>query len=117
MSADRLLFDDPVGASSDDSVERVLQCLTTSGTTCVAWNSQFQARAEDIVLVFLNSSDAEDLDRVVAIGRRHPDRVLALLLPDAGEPTLHTSIRLLRAGAGDVIAANAPTETAGLVEA
>jgi transcriptional regulator with GAF, ATPase, and Fis domain len=117
MSADRLLFDCSVAASSDDSVERVLQRLTASGTTCVAWNSQLQARAEDIVLVFLNSSDAEALDHVVAIGRRHPDRVLALLLPDAGEPTLRTSIRLLRAGAGDVIAVDSPTATAALVEA
>lgn len=117
MAVDRLFYDSSVLSSSCESVERVLRCLGAGGTTCVAWAAPVQCKAEETVLLFLDSSRPESFDRVVALGRRHPDRVLVVLLQEAGEPSLRVAMRLLAAGAGDVITLDSPGGTAERVEA
>jgi transcriptional regulator with GAF, ATPase, and Fis domain len=117
MSVHRLFYDHAALSSPDESVQHLLRCVGAGGTTCVAWAAHAQSNAEESVVVFLNSSAPESVDRVVAIGRRHPDRVLVVLLREAGEPSLRISMRLLSAGAGDVIALDSPDQTAELVMA
>jgi transcriptional regulator with GAF, ATPase, and Fis domain len=117
MVIDRLFYDHSVLSSSDESVECVLRSLGAGGTTCIAWAPEVQCKAEESVLAFLDSSRPESVDRVVAIGRRHPDRVLVVLLREAGAPSLRVSMRLLTAGAGDVINLDSSDGTAELVKA
>jgi hypothetical protein len=54
-------------------------------------------------LTLLGTLDRDVFDQVAHIGRLCPGRVLVVLLPEAGEPSLRTSLQFLIAGAGDVI--------------
>jgi transcriptional regulator with GAF, ATPase, and Fis domain len=103
MKSDRVVSYCCVAAASDPPLRSTFERAGAEQIECVAWDTQAESDLERIVVVFLGCVERHALEQIVAIGRIRPGRVLVALLPDAGEPSLSLSMRLLAAGAGDVI--------------
>ena len=89
--------------ASDACARPFLEKAAAADCHCVWWDSSNGAEPGALVLVFLGSLDPEVLERVLAMARRRPGRVLAAVMREVGELPLSCAMRLLAGGVGDIV--------------